>query len=172
MVSKVDERKNLIYLSLGANLGNRKETLKKAVSVLQHRVGKVVALSSLYESEAWGNEDLNAFYNIAVGVESALLPSELLRQTQTIELELGRTMKTKGESYQNRAIDIDVLFYGEQIVQEENLTIPHPLLQERNFVLEPLNEIAPTLVHPQFNQTISELLKGTKDTLRCKKVLN
>jgi len=129
------------YLSLGTNLGDKQHNLNEAIRLIAERVGEVVKVSSFIETEPWGFTSNNAFLNACVKVTTSLEPQELLRATQRIERELGRSAKSKDGVYHDRIIDIDILLYGDITVNEENLKIPHPLMYERDFVMVPLNEI-------------------------------
>ena len=144
------------YIALGSNLGNRGEALSSAVGHLRS-LGRVVALSSLYETDPVGYHDQPAFLNAVVALETQLEPLPLLRGLLTIERELGRD-RSQGALKGPRTLDLDLLLMGEWIVAGEELTLPHPELDRRRFVLEPLAEIAPELRHPESNQTMAELL--------------
>ncbi len=144
----------IVYLLLGSNLGNRKEIIDKAVELLRQKVGVIILQSKDYETAPWGVTDQPDFLNLVVSIETRLKPFEILEKTQSIENQLGRVRK---EKWGARLIDIDILFYGNEIIDEPNLKIPHPLLQERDFALSPLAEIAPDFVHPVLGETISEL---------------
>ena len=144
----------IVYLLLGSNLGNRKEIIDKAVELLRQKVGVIILQSKDYETAPWGVTDQPDFLNLVVSIETRLKPFEILEKTQSIENQLGRVRK---EKWGARLIDIDILFYGNEIIDEPNLKIPHPLLQERDFALSPLVEIAPDFVHPVLGQTILEL---------------
>ena len=146
-----------VYIGLGSNLGNRRRNLITAAALLAERAGDVVSLSSFYETEPWGFASENKFLNAALALETSLSPLALLHLTQAIERELGRTEKSRGASYHDRVIDIDLLLYGGGVFRSDELEIPHPLLHERRFVLEPLREIAPFLRHPLFQKNIEEL---------------
>ena len=156
-----------IFLSAGGNLNNTPEKFERLFVLLRERVGEVVSQSSYYQSEAWGFESEHLFVNIAVGLQTELSPFELLEATQSIEKELGRTQKTT-TAYQDRTMDIDIIFYDDAVIKTENLEIPHPKMHERDFVLTPLNEICPEFVHPIFLKKVSQLkIKGTsKNPLR------
>lgn len=146
----------IAYLSLGTNIGNKRRNMVTAAALLTERVGDILALSDFYETEPWGFESENVFLNAAVMLETSFTPQELLAVTQQIEVEMGRKEKSQG-SYHDRIIDIDILMYDELVMQTAELTLPHPLMHERKFVLEPLAEIAPNVIHPVINKTISSL---------------
>lgn len=154
---------NTVFLLLGANLGDPVQQLAKAVRHIEEAVGTVVALSKIYQSEAWGVTDQPAFLNQALQVETKLSPLETLAVTQHIEQQLGRVRLTKWGA---RLIDIDILYYNSVTHEDEQLTLPHPLLQERKFVLVPLNEIAPTYIHPKLKTTNQQLLLSCIDPLQ------
>ena len=130
-----------VYLSLGANIGNRRATLLRAVEMLGERAGMLEELSSFRETAPWGFKSPNMFINAAVCLRTRMSPLELLHVTQEIERELGRTSKTKGEMYGDRPIDIDILLYDDIRIDSPELVIPHPLMLERDFVMTPLHEI-------------------------------
>ena len=136
---------HLVYLGLGSNLGNRKSNLERAIRRIRKRVGKVVKISTFITTEPWGFESPNAFLNGVISCQTALSPREVLQVTQEIEREMGRTKNTGVQStnrqYKDRIIDIDILLYDNLTVDEPDLKIPHPLMQERDFVMIPLNEI-------------------------------
>ena len=148
-----------VYLGLGTNIGNRTENLTRAIEALSLALGHYTALSSFMETAPWGFDSDNAFLNCAVAFETELLPEELLDTTERIERELGRTIKSNGGIYHDRIIDIDILLYDSIIVETPRLTIPHPLMHKRDFVLEPLAQIAADTVHPTTGKSI-ELLKA------------
>lgn len=129
------------YLSLGTNLGDKEHNLNEAIRLIGERIGDVVKTSSFLETEPWGFASKNTFINACVKVVTDLSPREVLVMTQEIERELGRKRKSKGGIYHDRLIDIDILLYGEMTVDEPDLQIPHPLMNERDFVMIPLNEI-------------------------------
>jgi len=148
-----------VYLGLGSNLGNRQDNLKEALSFLSQRmrVGKV---SSVYDTKPVGNIDQPRFLNMVCQVYTRLAPKELLILVKGIESKLGRV----GKSGDSRPIDIDILFYGDQIIETPELVIPHPRLAKRAFVLIPLAEIAPTLRHPVSGKTIQGILQRATET--------
>ena len=137
-----------IYLSLGTNLGLKEENLKNAVEKINEEIGEVTSLSSFYETAPWGFESDNGFLNAAVCVCCKRTPQEVLALTQQIERELGRTIKSTDGQYHDRIIDIDILLYDDLILDTPELKIPHPLMTERSFVMDPLREIAPELIYP------------------------
>lgn len=130
-----------VYLSLGSNLGDRKYEIKRAVELIGERIGTVERVSSLYETEPWGFSSDNMFVNAAVCVSTQLTPRALLEATQAIERDMGRTVKSVNGQYHDRTIDIDILLYDNIKVDEPDLKIPHPLMNERAFVMKPLKEI-------------------------------
>lgn len=147
----------IAYLALGTNIGNKRRNMITAAALLAERVGDVLALSSFYETEPWGFQSENTFLNAALQLETALSPLELLKATQEIEIEMGRTQKSNG-AYHDRIIDIDILLYDDLVLQTPELTLPHPLMHERLFVMEPLAEIAPNVIHPVFKKPVISLL--------------
>ena len=146
-----------IYLGLGTNLGDKELNLRVAVQKIEERIGKVISLSAFYATAPWGFQSDNNFLTAAAGVETSLSPFDILERTQRIEQEIGRLHKSHDGVYSDRLIDIDLLLYGDKILQDERLSLPHPLMAERKFVLEPLAEIAPDVVHPVLHKTIREL---------------
>jgi 2-amino-4-hydroxy-6-hydroxymethyldihydropteridine diphosphokinase len=152
---------NLIYLSLGTNLGRREQHLEAALELIQSRVGTVVSVSRYYESEPWGYSSEYSFYNCCVSLSSALDPLPLLDKLLEIEMEMGR--KREGKGYSDRIIDIDLLLHGDCKMDHPRLTLPHPSMGDRKFVLLPLAEIAPALIHPLTKRTISEMLQNCMD---------
>lgn len=152
----------IVYLGLGTNIGNRRGNLVKAAALLAERVGDILALSGFMETEPWGFESENLFLNAAIKMETPLTPDELLSATQAIEREMGREKKSDG-SYHDRVIDIDILLYDNQVIEQPGLIVPHPLMQERLFVMAPLAEIAPFERHPLLGQTFMELADSLRD---------
>jgi 2-amino-4-hydroxy-6-hydroxymethyldihydropteridine diphosphokinase len=152
---------NRIYLGIGSNLGNRSANLEGAVNRIEKMIGHVVKSSSVYETEPWGFNSKQMFLNSVIEAETILSPDELLKTIHELESILGR--KRGEKQYASRVIDIDILLYDDLVVVEKNLVIPHPLMQERKFVLVPLCDIAPDLVHPVLKKTISVLLKECRD---------
>lgn len=154
-----------VYLLLGSNEGNRTEWLNKAMAELEQTVGKIIAKSALYETAAWGKEDQPDFLNMALCIETALTPEQLLQANQTIEQHMGRQRTIH---WGQRTLDIDILFYGNEVVHLPTLEIPHPHIQDRRFALVPLNEIASSFSHPVLNKTISQLLQTCPDPLEVR----
>ncbi|MGV3761655.1 2-amino-4-hydroxy-6-hydroxymethyldihydropteridine diphosphokinase [Parapedobacter sp.] len=150
------------YLLLGTNMGNRVAQLSRARREIASEIGTLCRISSIYETEAWGNEGQPSFLNQAVWVATPLKPRSLLREINAIEKRLGRVRVDKWES---RLIDIDILYYDGAVVNEANLQIPHPYLPDRRFALTPLQEIAPGFIHPVLGKTSCELLDETSDQL-------
>ena len=146
----------IAYLGLGTNVGNKRRNMITAAALLAERVGDILALSGFYETEPWGFESENFFLNAAVKLKTSFFPLEVLQITQQIEKELGRTEKSNGV-YHDRIIDIDILLYGDEVLQIPELTLPHPLMHERKFVMDPLAEIAPFVVHPVLKERIIDL---------------
>lgn len=130
-----------VFLSLGSNLGDRSKNLETAISLIGSRAGDVTAVSSFIETKPVGFKSENRFVNCAVRIVTALDPFELLRITQQIERELGRTTKSVGGVYSDRTIDIDILLYGNAVIDTPELKIPHPQMRKRDFVMRPLKEI-------------------------------
>ena len=159
-----------LYLLLGGNLGDKETIFSDVKRLLKEKVGEITARSNIYETEPWGFESEDMFWNQALEISTSLSPLEVLCETQQSEAELGRIRKS--DQYDSRMIDIDILFFDNQIIELENLTVPHPRILERKFVLMPLAEIAPTLVHPIFQKTIGQLLLECTDNLRVEKIKN
>lgn len=161
---------NKVYLLAGGNLNKTAATYKKLFLLLESSIGRIIEKSNFYESEAWGFASTNNFINIALLVHTYLSPEEVLIQLLSIEKQLGRISKTNNKAYSDRSMDLDIIFFNDNILETESLTIPHPHMHERMFVLMPLSEIAPDFVHPIFGKTIQELKNECKDTLRIQKL--
>ena len=139
----------VVYLGLGSNLGDKRKNIEKAVTLINERAGEILALSGFYETKPWGYDSSETYINAAVKIDTYLQPEELLLVTQNIEQEVGRREKTVDGKYRDRVIDIDILLYDDLTLQTKKLTIPHPLMYQRDFVLKPLSEIAPDdMIHP------------------------
>jgi 2-amino-4-hydroxy-6-hydroxymethyldihydropteridine diphosphokinase len=153
------------FIALGSNVGDREGNLRRAIAAVG-QYGKVTAVSSVYETEPMYYVDQGWFLNCVVSAETTLRPRELLVALREIEAEMGRE---RGARYGPRVIDLDILFYGTEIVSEPGLEIPHPKIAERQFVLAPLGEISPDLVHPVLGRKVSEIagaLKSDKKVVR------
>lgn len=156
------------YLLLGSNQGNRINFLKKATQLLKSKAGKLIKKSLIYETAAWGKEDLPSHLNQVLFIQTTLSAVGLLKVIHKIENKLGRQRQ---EKWGCRTIDIDIIYYDNTIIQTENLTIPHPLLQERRFVLAPLQNIAANYLHPIFRKSTQELLNDTPDSLPVQRII-
>jgi 2-amino-4-hydroxy-6-hydroxymethyldihydropteridine diphosphokinase len=155
------------HLLIGGNLGDRKENLLTAISLISEQCGPLTRSSSIYETEAWGNTDQPSFLNQALEISTSLNARQLMRKILRIEKEMGRIRK---EKLGPRIIDIDILLFENEIHDLRFLKIPHPEMQNRRFVLVPLAEIDPTLQHPVFKKTIVELLEECPDNLEVRKI--
>ncbi len=130
-----------VYLSLGTNLGNRKRNIREAIDKIGEQIGVVERQSALYETEPWGYSSPNDFINSCVMVLTAMAPRQVLEATQRIEQEMGRILKSVNGEYHDRIIDIDILMIDDLVIDEPDFKIPHPLMEERDFVMKPLKEI-------------------------------
>ncbi len=157
-----------MVLLTGSNLGNRKAMLDQALECISVHLGKVTAVSSVYESEPWGFVSDNLFLNQAVVCETVLSPAEVMASILSIEQNMGRNRS--GNGYSSRNVDIDIIYYGEHVVDQEGLIVPHPRLHLRRFVLEPLCELLPDFEHPLLHKTNLELLLSLKDSDSVKRI--
>lgn len=157
---------NKTYLLLGSNMGNNKKQLSIAVKHIKNKIGQVTRSSSLYVTAAWGNTKQADFLNQVVVVETALSASKTMHTILTIEKKMGRVRMVKNAP---RIIDIDILFFNKDIIEDAVISIPHPQIQNRRFVLAPMNELSPQLIHPVLNKTIHQLLIHCTDKLDVKK---
>jgi len=155
-----------IYIGLGSNMGNKEENIRKAIECIKEKC-KILKTSSLYETEPVGYEQQDWFFNGVIKAETELEAQPLLKFLQEIEEKLGRVRKIKDGP---RIIDLDLLLYGDQIITDENLIVPHPRMQERGFVLIPLNEIEPNFVHPILQKTIQILLSELPKEKEVRKI--
>jgi 2-amino-4-hydroxy-6-hydroxymethyldihydropteridine diphosphokinase len=155
------------FLSIGTNLGDRKNNLENAARRIEESIGHILTSSSVYETEPWGFQSEYEFLNMVLKVETDLTPSGLLGRILMIESQIGRSRRDK--QYSSRIIDIDLLLYNDLIINEINLKIPHPLMHERKFVLVPLCEIAPEMIHPILKMSFTSLLKSCKDKSNVEK---
>jgi 2-amino-4-hydroxy-6-hydroxymethyldihydropteridine diphosphokinase len=158
---------NISYLLIGGNQGDRSAQLAAARAAIAATAGTIRKASGLYETAPWGNTEQGWFLNQALELESGTEAPALLSILLNIETKLGRT---RSQKYDARLIDIDILFFNDAIVHAPGLEIPHPEIQNRRFVLEPLNEIAPLYIHPVLNQSVRELLLACTDPLEVKRI--
>lgn len=154
---------NTVYLLLGSNVGDRKALFEQAKTAISNQIGNISKCSSLYESEAWGVTDQALFLNCVLEVNSDLDAETILQKALSIEQELGRI---RHERWRERTIDIDILYFNDNIINSETLTIPHPEIQNRRFTLVPLCEIIPQFIHPILQKTQIELLDNCEDGLK------
>lgn len=157
---------NTAYLLIGGNMGDRLQVLTAAKKSIEKNCGPVVQASSIYQTAAWGEEEQADFLNQVLRIHTGLTATTLLKTVLRIEEDLGRKREKR---YGPRLIDIDILFFNQEIIREENLIVPHPQLQNRRFVLVPLAEMAPDLMHPVCHKTVSQLLAECPDTLAVQK---
>lgn len=156
-----------IFLLTGSNIGDSRQHLQAAIAYISERVGSIVQQSGWYQTEPWGNKNQHDFFNQVLEVRTELGAEEVLTRILQIEQEMGRNRMQKWEP---RIIDIDILFYGDAIIQTPELAVPHPLLHERRFTLLPLCEIAPAWIHPVLHQSVAELLNVCPDQSAVLKV--
>ncbi len=157
-----------VFLGLGGNIGNKCENLKKVLFYIEDRLGTMVNKSSVYETPPWGFSAEENFWNMVVHITTDLEPDELLHKTKEIEQKFGR--KKTAKKYSSRQMDIDILYIDDIVSKNKLLKLPHPLIEERLFVLVPLEEIAPGKVHPVLKQTSRQLLQNCPDDSEIKKV--
>jgi len=149
-----------IYLSIGSNKGNRYSFIKEALRLIQKDIGEVILISKIYETKSWGFQS-DDFLNLCVLIKSELIPAELIIKLKNLEEKIGR--ERNNEKIEAREIDIDILFYSDEIVNQKDLIIPHQRLHLRNFVLYPLNDIAADFIHPILLKSVNELLDECED---------
>jgi len=155
---------NVVYLLLGSNLNDRSALLQRARKDISLKIGRITSESSIYESEPWGFHAGQRFLNQVIRIETEFIPLRVLDEILKIETDLGRK-RNAIEGYSSRTIDIDILFFNDEIIKEDNLIIPHPKIQERMFTLLPLSELDLTLVHPCSNKSIGQLMSECQDPL-------
>ena len=151
---------NTVYIQLGSNIGERESFIAKSMEQIEENIGKIIIESSIFETIPWGNENQNNFLNSVIKIKTPFDSFKVLKKSQEIENNLGRE---RVEKWGERTIDIDILFYNNEIINTTKLIIPHPLIQQRKFVLVPLSEIAPNYMHPILKKSISTLLSECKD---------
>lgn len=154
---------NHVFLGLGGNLGDKQKNIEEAISLIEKSIGQVVQRSRIYQTPPFGFESDNDFYNCCIEIHTKLSPAEVLTTTQEIEIQIGRTTKSKGNQYLSRLIDIDILLFNDDVINETHLVIPHPKMSERKFVLVPLIEIAKSKIHPITHMTIFQTLENCVD---------
>ena len=159
---------NKVYLLIGGNVGDRLQNLGRAVEWLNEGCGTITGQSGIYETAAWGNTSQPAFLNQALQLITPYASQKLMYKILQTEQKMGRK---RLEKYGPRVIDIDILFYNNDIIHKPHLTVPHPEIQNRRFVLAPMNELAPQLVHPVLKKTIAQLLEECGDTLEVKRLV-
>lgn len=169
MVTDIDKRaKNTLILSLGGNVGNVTTSFAKAIAKINQEIGEVVLTSSVYQTKAWGHEAQADFFNQVIQVETVKKPVQCLQLILEIETSLGR-LRT-GDKWRERIIDIDILFYNQEQIDEPHLKIPHPYIHQRNFILTPLAEICAEYIHPVLHKSIAVLEQTSMDKLKVVKI--
>ena len=151
---------NTVYIQLGSNIGERESFIAKSMEQIEENIGEIITESSIFETIPWGYENQDNFLNSVIKIKTTFDAFKVLKKSQEIENTLGRKRISK---WRKRTIDIDILFYNNEIINTTKLNIPHPLIQQRKFVLIPLSEIAPNYIHPTLKKNISTLLSECKD---------
>ncbi|MDA3883375.1 MAG: 2-amino-4-hydroxy-6-hydroxymethyldihydropteridine diphosphokinase [Bacteroidales bacterium] len=159
-----------LVLLLGGNRGNTKKIFRQASTLLSEQIGSISSTSSVYRSKSWGFDDEHDFLNQIIIIHTQKTAQDCLHICLSIENDLGRIRPAHTTGYTSRNIDIDILFFDSTIIEEENLQIPHPRIQDRRFTLEPLCEIIPHFIHPRLQQSCLALLKQCTDSLRVEKL--
>jgi 2-amino-4-hydroxy-6-hydroxymethyldihydropteridine diphosphokinase len=159
---------NKVFLGIGTNLGDREKNLTEAIDKIGQHIGTVLNASSVYETAPWGFEAENDFLNMVICVETLLTPDQMLQKINLIESTMGR--ERNQDRYSSRIIDIDILLYNDLVLYEKGLKIPHRLMHERKFVLVPLCELAPDLIHPVLQKSMRLLLEECRDRSRIDKI--
>lgn len=157
-----------VFFSLGSSLGAKQNLIESALKSIENQIGEILKISEVYETEPWGFQDENYFYNIAITVETEMQPLDLLDEIHKIENEHNRVRS--GKRYIARTLDIDIIFYDDNVFYTENLQIPHKHAHKRKFVLQPIFDIDPDFIHPLLKESISKLLNRCEDNLYIKKV--
>ncbi len=161
------ENYNDVYLLAGGNLNNTIEKFNLLFQKIEKQIGNIIKKSNFYESESWGFHSQYRFVNVAIYVQTKLKPSETMKEIKQIEKEFGRE-KNNTSIYQDRNVDIDIIFYNNLTINSEDVTIPHLHMHERMFVLKPLAEIAPAYIHPIFHKSVKQLMDKCTDKLLVK----
>ncbi|XOD68703.1 MAG: 2-amino-4-hydroxy-6-hydroxymethyldihydropteridine diphosphokinase [Flavobacteriales bacterium AspAUS03] len=159
-----------VFLMLGSNKGDKKQYLDISLILIAQRMGEIVETSSYYESQPWEMKDAPVFWNRVLRLKTTHSPMDLLKGILGVEWSLGKTSKSSDRFYEDREIDIDILFYNQIVFEGSRLSIPHPLLHLRRFVLKPMCELAPQKQHPIFGLTLNTLLSRCTDLLSVKKI--
>ena len=167
MAFNKSQKLNTTYLLLGSNMGNPHQKLVQATRFISKEIGPIIRSSSIYSTKAWGNTQQPDFLNQVIIVSTKLDPQKTISAIFKIEQKMGRIRTIKNAP---RLIDIDILFFNKEIITSVELTIPHPLMQERRFVMTPLNELSPNLKHPVLNKSVHKILKSCKDKLTVNKI--
>jgi 2-amino-4-hydroxy-6-hydroxymethyldihydropteridine diphosphokinase len=157
-----------LFLSMGGNLGNKSEIFDFTIRYVEEQIGQKMRISSIYKSASWGFHSRYLFWNQVIEVETRLLPGEILREIRIIEDRFDR--KRKPGVYLSRKMDIDILFYDDLVLDSEELIIPHPLIAQRKFILEPLYEIAPEYFHPVLKEKIIQIRLNCMDTSKVSRI--
>ena len=164
-------KQNRVVISFGGNEHNSLDCFDKAIDIIEDKIGEVETKSDLYRTKAWGMKpDTPDFYNQVIFITTKLKAKKLLKKTQKIEKKLGRKEKSTHEGYKDRPIDIDLLFFNEDVISRPKLVIPHYLIHKRKFILEPLCELIPEYIHPVLKKTIKELLLSCSDELEVERI--
>jgi 2-amino-4-hydroxy-6-hydroxymethyldihydropteridine diphosphokinase len=158
-----------IYLILGSNLGSRFESIAKAIGLIRERIGSIEAASSIYKTEPWGYEHQPHYLNQVIRINTILTPKELLDEINKIEVECGRIRNGR---WRERVLDIDILYYNNEVIKSDEIEIPHPQIQNRLFTLIPLCELVGEEVHPVSGKTQKQMLEACSDTLKVNKIQN
>ena len=154
-----------IFLGIGGNIGNKKKNFARCRKMIEKRLGKIILLSPVYETAPWGFPSENNFWNQVIYSETNFEPEALLKEIHQIEILFGRDRKNdKSSGYSSREMDIDILYFDDIILKSDSLVIPHPLIHERLFVLKPLSDIAPDVIHPVLQKNSLQMLENCKDT--------
>lgn len=160
-------QKNKVFIALGSNLGDRELNLKAARQHIEAKLGSVSKASSVYRTEPWGYQNQPDFLNQVIEIHTRHNPEQILKELLSIEADMGRKRTFKNAS---RIIDLDILFFANQVVQHSDMTIPHPRMTDRRFVLQPMSEIAPDFIHPVLHKAVSTLLAACTDPLKVEKI--
>ena len=159
-----------VFIGLGTNLGEKILNLTRAVDLIKDRIGPVLKESSYYRTPPWGFDSTEDFINQVILVECELTPDDLLKELKRIESEMGRKQRCASDGYKDRLIDLDIIDFNGEVIDDPNITVPHAHLADRDFVLVPLNEIAEKWKHPRTNSEISDVLKALGNTSNIEKI--